>query len=132
MKDEILVEKSFEIIKENKKVFIDSFYKNLFELVPEVKPLFANTDNIKQGEKLYNSLLLLVENLRDPQLLTDVLSSLGKDHVSYGTQLKHYPAVGECLILTFKSILKENWDKETEDAWLNTYDVVVNLMTTNI
>lgn len=125
-----LVEESFEHIKENKEIFITSFYSNLFDLAPEVKPLFSNVDKIKQGEKLYNSLLLLVENLKNPELLSDVLSSLGKDHISYGTQLQHYPVVGECLIQTFKSILKENWDKETESAWLETYNVVVNLMTT--
>lgn len=58
-----LVEESFEYIKENKEIFITSFYSNLFDLAPEVKPLFSNVDKIKQGEKLYNSLLLLVENL---------------------------------------------------------------------
>ena len=132
MDDTILVEKSFENIKGNKKEFINKFYYNLFDMAPEVKQLFKNTDEVKQGEKLYNALLLLVENIKDSELLEDVLSSLGKDHVSYGAQLAHYPVVGECLIITFKSILKEKWNQETEKAWLNTYNTVIKLMTKNI
>ena len=132
MSNQSIIENSFVHIKENKELFIQNFYSNLFTLAPEVKPLFNNTNKIKQGEKLYNSLLLLVENLKDPDLLSDLLGSLGKDHISYGAQNAHYPVVGECLILTFKYILKEKWNSETEKAWIETYTAVTDMMTKNI
>ena len=59
-----LVEKSFEKVRENKDTFALSFYDELFEQAPQLKPLFDNTNIPKQSEKLYGSLVLLVENIR--------------------------------------------------------------------
>ena len=72
-----LVEQSFEKVRENKDTFALSFYDELFEQA-QLKPLFENTNIPKQSEKLYGSLVLLVENIRDPEILQSVLGPLGK------------------------------------------------------
>ena len=64
-----LLEQSFEKIKPCADEFATSFYENLFQLYPEVKPLFANTEMAKQQKKLINALVLVVENLRSPEAL---------------------------------------------------------------
>ena len=46
-----LVEKSFEKVRENKDTFALSFYDELFEQAPQLKPLFENTNIPKQSEK---------------------------------------------------------------------------------
>ena len=51
--------------------FCLSFYDELFEQAPQLKPLFDNTNIPKQSEKLYGSLVLLVENIRDPEWDTE-------------------------------------------------------------
>ena len=44
-----LVEQSFEKVRENKDTFALSFYDELFEQAPQLKPLFENTNIPKQS-----------------------------------------------------------------------------------
>ncbi|WP_413173031.1 hypothetical protein [Anabaena azotica] len=64
-----ILEQSFEKIKPRANEFAASFYDNLFQAHPEVKPLFANIDMVNQRKKLINSLVLVVENLRNSEAL---------------------------------------------------------------
>ncbi|HBL10747.1 MAG TPA: globin, partial [Cyanobacteria bacterium UBA11162] len=79
-----LLEQSFNKIKPHANEFVVSFYENLFAAYPEVKPLFVETDMTNQYKKLLSSLVLVVENLRQPEKLGAVLNALGARHVSYG------------------------------------------------
>ena len=124
---EILVN-SFEKVKPHANEFAASFYENLFQLYPEVKPLFANTDMGNQEKKLLNSLVLVVENLRNPEALEPVLKALGGRHVGYGAIPKYYGPVGESLLLTFEQYLLEDWTPEVKKAWLNAYRAITALM----
>lgn len=54
-------------------------------------------------EFMIMSLVLVVENLRDPGYLTTVLQQLGERHVRYGAMREHYPLVGAALLKTFAS-----------------------------
>ena len=123
-----LVEKSFEKVRENKDTFALSFYENLFNEAPQLKPLFENTNIPKQSEKLYGSLVLLVENIRDAELLKSVLEPLGEKHKGYGAIEQHYPMVGSALLNTLKQYLGDAWDQPTEEAWTITYGAVVEMM----
>ncbi|MEA5542905.1 pentapeptide repeat-containing protein, partial [Limnoraphis robusta Tam1] len=123
-----LVESSFEKIKPEANEFVASFYDNLFKENPETEPLFNKTDIKKQHQKLLNSLVLLVENIRQPDVLKPVLKDLGARHKGYGTLPEYYPAVGQALLTTFAQYLKEDWTAETEQAWVETYEVITQLM----
>ncbi len=124
-----LVEESFENVMLRKDEFILEFYDDLFKMAPAVEPMFRNTTKEKQGQKLYNSLVILVENIRNPEAIQEILEPLGQDHVGYGAQLAHYPVVGECLINTISKLNGDQWSSDHEQAWLNTYQTVVDLMT---
>jgi hemoglobin-like flavoprotein/uncharacterized protein YjbI with pentapeptide repeats len=123
-----LLEQSFERIKPYADDFVASFYENLFAAHPEVKPLFANTEMEKQQKKLLNALVLVVENLRNPEVLKQVLNSLGARHVGYGALAKYYPAVGQALILTFEQYLQEDWTPEHKKAWTDAYRAIADQM----
>ncbi|MGB1448809.1 MAG: pentapeptide repeat-containing protein [Flavobacteriaceae bacterium] len=123
-----LVEKSFEKVRENKDTFALSFYDQLFIESPQLKPLFANTNLTKQSEKLYGSLVLLVENIRNPAVLQSVLGPLGEKHKGYGAIEKHYPLIGAALIHTLSKYIGEEWTDEVEQAWVTTYGAVVDMM----
>ncbi|MEH2045751.1 hypothetical protein [Nostoc sp.] len=56
-----LLEQSFEKVKPRADEFAASFYDNLFQAHPEMKPLFAKTDMKNQEKKLLSSLVLVVE-----------------------------------------------------------------------
>jgi hemoglobin-like flavoprotein len=123
-----LIETSFEKIKPRAEEFVASFYHKLFETYPETKHLFGKTDMDKQGKKLLNSLILLVEGLRTPEMLEPVLKDLGARHKGYGTITEHYPLVGEILLNTFAEYLQQDWTPEVAKAWTDIYTTVSNLM----
>lgn len=122
------VEESFNLLRKSKRGFTDAFYQHLFAEAPEITPLFKNTSMEVQSEKLYESLILLVENLRNPELLASVLKPLGKAHVGYGVNTSHYPIIGKCLLDTLEKYLNDAWTPEVKKAWEETLNAVVSLM----
>ncbi|MEC4802723.1 MAG: globin family protein [Jaaginema sp. PMC 1079.18] len=123
-----LLETSFGKVKPQANEFASSFYDNLFTTYPEAKPLFANTNLEEQSKKLLASLVLVVENLRKPDVLSDALKGLGARHVQYGALPEHYPLVGNSLLMTFEQFLKEDWTPETKQAWVDAYGAITELM----
>lgn len=123
-----LLENSFEKVKPYSTEFSRSFYEKLFELYPELKVLFKDTNINDQEKKLFISLAIIVENLRSPDLLTLALKSLGAYHHEVGTIDEHYPFVRKALLETFAEYLGSDWNQMTEKAWLNAYDVIAEMM----
>lgn len=123
-----VLEQSFERVKPYATQFASSFYQNLLNDYPQLQPLFANTTMAEQEKKLIMSLVLVVENLRNPGYLTTVLQQLGERHVRYGAMREHYPLVGAALLKTFESYLKADWTPEVKQAWIDAYGVIVDIM----
>lgn len=59
------LEESFDLVAPKGDELIRTFYDNLFEAEPAVKPLFAEVDMERQRQALLNMLLVLRESLRD-------------------------------------------------------------------
>ena len=123
-----LLENSFEKVKPQADAFVVSFYDNLFTANPEAKPLFDTTDMPAQQKKLLASLVLVVENLRKPDVLSDALKGLGAKHVQYGALPEHYPLVGGALLQTFEQYLGESWTPDVKQAWVDAYGAITELM----
>ncbi len=123
-----LVENSFARIRPQLSEFSMSFYANLFIIYPETKPLFAKTDMEIQRQKLAESLILVVLNLRKPNLLIQALRNLGERHTKYGTLPKHYPLVGNALLTTLEQYLREDWTPELKQAWTDAYNLISEIM----
>jgi hemoglobin-like flavoprotein len=124
-----LLERSFALVKENGAEFSSQFYATLFLDHPAVQPLFANTHLQTQGKKLFDSLVLVVDNLRNPEALENALKGLGTRHVKYGALPQHYPLVGASLLKTFATSLDPtDWTPEVQQAWADAYGAVTQLM----
>lgn len=123
-----ILEESFEEIKPHANEFVGSFYENLFTANPEAKPLFATTNMEAQKEKLLSSLVLVVENLRKPDVLDNALRGLGARHVKYGALPEHYPLVGSALLTTFEQYLGDKWTSKTKQAWVDAYGAISEIM----
>ena len=96
-----LVEKSFEKYAKTDTFFF--FYENLFNEAPQWKPLFER--NIpKQSETIWLT-VLLVENIRDAEVLKSVLEPLGEKHKGYGAIEQHYP-MWKRIAQYFKTVLR--------------------------
>jgi hemoglobin-like flavoprotein len=123
-----VLERSFAWIKPHTTEFAASFYSNLFTDYPQVKPLFANSNMTEQGKHLMSALVLLIDNLHKPDVLTETLKRLGAKHLKYGTIREHYPMVGKSLLKTFKSYLGTDWTLEVEESWTDAYEAISNVM----
>ena len=123
-----LLEQSFEEVKPNANEFVESFYENLFTATPEAKPLFEHTNMASQQKMLLSSLVMVVENLRKPDVLDKALRGLGARHVKYGALPEHYPLVGSALLTTFKQYLGEKWTPEVKQAWVGAYGAISEIM----
>jgi hemoglobin-like flavoprotein len=123
-----LLESSFLPIKAQETEFTNYFYTQLLTEYPEVKPLFAHTNMEKQGKQLFKSLVLVVDNLRSPEVLSNLLKGLGTRHVKYGVLPNHYPMVGGALLNTLATCLADAWAPEIEQAWTEAYTAITQLM----
>jgi hemoglobin-like flavoprotein len=123
-----LLEQSFELVKGRGDEFTAQFYAALFSDYPTVKPLFASTHMEEQGKKLFASLVLVVDALRQPDVLEGALKGLGTRHVKYGVLPEHYPMVGSSLLKTFEFVLGTHWTADVKQAWTDAYGAVTQLM----
>ena len=74
----------------------------------------------EQKKKLPTSLVLVVENLRRPEVLGPTLEKMGERHAEYGAEEEHYPAVGAALLKSLAEI--------AGDAWTDAYGEISKLM----
>ncbi len=123
-----LLEQSFSKVAPQADEFVMTFYDNLFTDYPAAKPLFEHSDMKQQGQMLKGGLVMVIENLRNPDVLTKALGGLGARHVKYGALPEHYPLVGNSLLKTFEHYLKEDWTEETKAAWVEANGAITALM----
>jgi hemoglobin-like flavoprotein len=123
-----ILETSFDLVKLKSDQVATSFYSYLFADYPEVKPLFANSDMTEQRKKLVNSLVVIVDVLRNPEELSHTLRGLGTRHIKYGVTPEHYPMVGNSLLKAFESNLGSSWTPEVKQSWVDAYDAIADLM----
>lgn len=103
------------------------FYGRLFEIAPEVKPLFKG-DMSLQGAKLMATLGLVVAGLNDLSKIVPAAESLARKHVGYGVKDAHYAPVGAALIWTLERGLGPDFTPETKDAWVEAYGILSSVM----
>ena len=82
----------------------------------------------KQRKMLLNSLVFVVENLKNPAALTEALKGLGARHVKYGALPDHYPLVDNSLLKTFEQYLGTDWTPEVKAAWVDAYGLITAVM----
>jgi len=124
----LLLRESFDLIGPNKDAFAEAFYNRLFEKYPATRQFFANTDMVKQARTLAATLAVVVAGVEKGEDLVPTLQSLGGRHKTYGVVPEHYPIVGEILIETFQNTLGPKWTPAYQDAWVQAYTVIAQVM----
>jgi hemoglobin-like flavoprotein len=122
-----IVKLSFAQVMRNKDQVGMMFYDRLFEIAPEVRPLFKG-DIAGQSRKLMDTLALAVGMLRDMPTLVMTLQGLARRHVGYGVKDEHYDKVGEALLWTLENGLGDAFTPQVRDAWAALYTTVANVM----
>ena len=123
-----LLESSFQAIAPCGETFVTAFYERLFTQFPQTRAFFTSTDMKEQRKKLLGALVLVIQNLRKPEVLTSALKGLGQRHVAYGVRPEHYPIVGAVLLETFSDVLGERWTPAYHDAWAQAYEAICSIM----
>jgi len=103
------------------------FYGRLFELDPDLKPLFS-TDIKEQGRKLMTMITAAVRGLGDLGRLVPVVEDLGRRHVGYGVKDSHYDTVGAALLWTLEKGLGAGFTDEVKEAWATVYTILATTM----
>ncbi len=103
------------------------FYGRLFEIAPEVKPLFKG-DMAEQGKKLMTMLAVAVNGLPKLDTIVGAVQDMGVRHNDYGVEPQHYDSVGAALLWTLEQGLGEDYTPEVADAWTETYTTLATVM----
>lgn len=105
----------------------NTFYANLFKVAPGVRTLFAE-DMFEQSEKLWNTIVKVVESASDLTEIEADLKALGARHVGYGAEPAHYIVVTDVLIQTIAALMSDKWSDDAQSAWRSALEAVCSLM----
>lgn len=122
-----LLRKSFARLEPQGQIAAISFYKRLFELSPEVRPLFKTTIEV-QAAKVMDMLALAVNLTDRPGGLETELRELGARHAGYGAKAGHYDVAGRALLDTLSNVLGPDFTPATRAAWAEFYAVMADAM----
>jgi hemoglobin-like flavoprotein len=125
--DASLIRDSFAHLHRRKAETGALFYRRLFEIAPEVQPLFKG-DIRAQGVKLMETLTVAIAALRDRDGLAALLRKLGREHKGYGVTDAHYDSVGAALIWTLRTSLGPEFTPQAERAWTELYGEIASVM----
>ena len=110
------LEKSFNALAHRGEELVDRFYALLFARNPQLRPLFPSALR-DQKQKLLSSVILVMKNLRSPEMLRQPLIDMGRRHVAYGAQPEHYPVVRDTLVEVMASMAGPIWNDELTSDW---------------
>jgi hemoglobin-like flavoprotein len=122
-----LVQTSFKSVVPIADQAADLFYGRLFEIAPEVRPLFP-ADLREQKKKLIGMLATAVTNLHQVEKIIPAVQDLGRRHMGYGVTEAHYAPVGEALIWTLDKGLGPAFTPQVKGAWVAVYTTLAGVM----
>lgn len=122
-----LIRESAECLADANIPATNAFYASLFKTEPELRALFPE-DMFEQSEKLWASIVLVVQSADDLTGILDALRGLGSRHVAYGAKPAHYPVVTDVLIKTISSIMRDKWSSSHHAAWKSALEAVCETM----
>ncbi len=118
-----LLRKSFTAVERQADVAALVFYRRLFEIAPQVRPLFKS-DIHEQSKKLMDMLAAALSLLERPAELTVELEAMGARHAGYGTRPEHYAVVRCALLDMLSEVMGPGFTAETRTAWNELYDAI--------
>jgi nitric oxide dioxygenase len=125
--DITLVRASFAKVAPIKDVAADLFYARLFEIAPQVRPMFPQ-DLRDQKKKLMAMIAAAVGGLDDLNALIPHVRALGARHAGYGVTREHYGIVAQALLWTLERGLGDAFTPQVRDAWVKVYGVLAGTM----
>jgi hemoglobin-like flavoprotein len=127
-KQKMLVRHTFSKITGKSQEVSQTFYNRLFEIAPELKPLFK--DDVKeQGMKLMQMISVVVMSLDKLDTLMPSIEAMGQRHITYGVKKEDYAIVGDALLWALEQFLANEWTFEIQEAWGEVYQLMSDTAT---
>jgi len=122
-----LVQTSFAKVVPIAGTAADLFYARLFEIAPDVRPLFPD-DLSQQKKKLMAMIGTAVASLSRLDTLMPVVRALGERHAGYGVKAEHFTPVGAALLWALAQGLGDEFTPQVGDAWATAYGLLSQAM----
>lgn len=122
-----LVQSTWAKVAPNAEQVAVLFYGRLFEIAPEVKPLFKG-DMVEQGKRLMQMLAVAVNGLPKLATIVGAVQDMGVRHGDYGVEPEQYDSVAAALLWTLEQGLGEDYTEDVKDAWTETYVTLATVM----
>jgi hemoglobin-like flavoprotein len=103
------------------------FYSRLFEVYPEIRPMFRG-DMEAQGRKLMAMITLAVNSLNNLDDVIQPIKDMGARHAGYGVKPGDYDKVADALLWTLGEGLGDDFTPEVKAAWVEVYTVLADTM----
>lgn len=103
------------------------FYDRLFVLDPSLKALFKG-DMTEQGHKLMAIIGTAVAKLGELDTIISAVQDLGRRHLTYGVQPRHYETVGAALLWALEQGLGDAFTQPVKTAWTEAYTILSSVM----
>ena len=123
-----LIKSTWSIVAAMDPVVVGSlFYNRLFEIAPQVRPMFRNPID-EQSRKLLAMINYIINKLDKLDTILSEVTKLAQKHVKYGVKPSHYTIVGEALLWTLEKGLADKWNEEIKNAWTTCYILLSKAM----
>ena len=114
-------------VNSNPEQFGLAFYNNLFDLAPELRPMFK-TDLQTMAFKFSIMLAFLVNRLNKLDLIEQEINNLAVIHNKHLVKPEHYRITKQALVLTLKNKLARKYDIEADTAWQLAFDTISDIL----
>jgi hemoglobin-like flavoprotein len=121
------VQTSWEKVKPISDQAAELFYGRLFEVYPEVRPLFKG-DMQAQGRKLMAMINTAVNALDQLDTVVQPVKDMGARHASYGVGDGDYDKVADALLWTLERGLGDDFTPAVKGAWVEVYTTLADTM----
>lgn len=124
-----IVKNTVPVLKKHGLEITKTFYKNMFENNPEVKPLF-NMDrqaSEEQPKALAMTILAAAQNIDNLDALLPAVEKIGERHCDVQIKEKHYPIVGTNLLGAIKEVLGDEATDDIIKAWGKAYGEIAKI-----
>lgn len=122
-----LIEESWDYVITNTEEAGKIFYDKLFDIAPEVRPLFKE-DIDSQADKLISLISFVVGKIDDLESIMKDVEDLGIRHNRYNVEPEHYAKVGEALLATLEKGASDIWTDKHAEAWGIVYNLLSDIM----
>ncbi len=124
-----LVKSTVPALKTHGLTITQTFYKNMFEQNPEVKPMFnmAKQASGAQPKALAMTVLAAAQNIDNPGALAPAVAKIAEIHCDCLVKEEHYPIVGKHLLIAIREVLGDAATEEILTAWGKAYEVIARI-----